>query len=173
MNIFFCNNCLNSGQPINQPKRTITTRTGKIIELSIAEVENGFIAFLSNDTNPSKCPCCNRDIKELSLTIEEWNILKQISTDSKFILEMDNLKQTNIIDFNLRLSQFKQSIPESKPQKSATPTPQSNIPKCPTCGSTDIKKISGARRWIGTGLFGLASSDLGKSMQCGNCGYKW
>lgn len=48
-----------------------------------------------------------------------------------------------------------------------------NIPKCPTCGSTNIKKISGTKRWLSAGLFGLASSNIGKSMCCQNCGYKW
>lgn len=48
-----------------------------------------------------------------------------------------------------------------------------NKPKCPTCGSTNIKKISGTKRFVSTGLFGLASSNIGKTMECKNCGYKW
>ena len=48
-----------------------------------------------------------------------------------------------------------------------------NMPKCPTCGSTNIQKISGTKRWLSTGLFGLASSDIGKSMVCRSCGFKW
>lgn len=48
-----------------------------------------------------------------------------------------------------------------------------NIPKCPTCGSTNVKKISSTKRWISAGLFGLASSNIGKTMECNNCGYKW
>lgn len=48
-----------------------------------------------------------------------------------------------------------------------------NVPKCPTCGSTNIQKISGTKRWVTTGLFGLASSNVGKTMECKNCGYKW
>lgn len=48
-----------------------------------------------------------------------------------------------------------------------------NKPKCPTCQSTNVSKISGVKRWLTTGLFGLASSDIGKTMKCNNCGYKW
>lgn len=48
-----------------------------------------------------------------------------------------------------------------------------NKPKCPTCGSTNIQKISATKRWVSTGLFGLASSNIGKTMCCKNCGYKW
>lgn len=46
-------------------------------------------------------------------------------------------------------------------------------PKCPHCGSTNISKISTTSRMISTGLFGLASSKIGKTMQCKKCGYKW
>lgn len=50
---------------------------------------------------------------------------------------------------------------------------EDNKPKCPTCHSTNIAKISGTKRWLSTGLFGLASSNVGKTMECKNCGYKW
>lgn len=49
----------------------------------------------------------------------------------------------------------------------------SHQPKCPTCGSTNIQKISGTKRWLSASLFGLASSDIGKSMYCKSCGCKW
>lgn len=62
-----------------------------------------------------------------------------------------------------------------KPSWETKPDPPEPVcvPKCPTCGSTNVQKISGAKRWLTTGLFGLASGDLGKSMRCKNCGYKW
>ena len=49
--------------------------------------------------------------------------------------------------------------------------------KCPTCGSTNIKKISTANRIVSTGLFGLASrhyaicsaNKIGKQWHCNNC----
>lgn len=56
-------------------------------------------------------------------------------------------------------------------QNSTQPT--RHLPTCPTCGSTNVQKISGTKRWLTTGLFGLASSDVGKTMKCKNCGYKW
>lgn len=53
--------------------------------------------------------------------------------------------------------------------KDSTP----NIPKCPTCGSTDIKDISTLNRMVSVGAFGLASDKIGKTKECKNCGYKW
>ena len=48
-----------------------------------------------------------------------------------------------------------------------------NLPKCPACGSMKVRKISGAKRWLSTGLFGLGSSNVAKTMECKNCGYKF
>lgn len=50
---------------------------------------------------------------------------------------------------------------------------RANVPKCPTCGSTNVEKISTAQKAFGFALVGLFSSNLGKTMHCRNCGYKW
>lgn len=50
---------------------------------------------------------------------------------------------------------------------------KSNIPKCPTCGSTNIKPISTTKKAIGFATFGVFSNNFGKTMECKNCGYKW
>ena len=169
--IYYCVNCINNNKIITL---TEWRKWGTTMELPYNKeaIVNGFIDFPTNTTDFTKCPHCDSETVELSLTVDDWNILKQISTESDFILQMDNLKKTDVIDFNLKLSQLKANTTTSTP--SVTPTPsQSNIPKCPTCGSTNIKKISGTKKWVSTGLFGLASSDLGKTMQCNSCGAKW
>ena len=48
-----------------------------------------------------------------------------------------------------------------------------HIPKCPTCGSPDVEKISLTSKAVGGALFGLFSSNVRKTMHCKNCGYKW
>lgn len=50
---------------------------------------------------------------------------------------------------------------------------KANVPKCPTCGSTNVERISTAQKAFGFALVGLFSSNLGKTMHCKNCGYKW
>ena len=50
---------------------------------------------------------------------------------------------------------------------------QQNTPKCPTCGSANIEKISAGKKAIGFVAVGVFSSNLGKTMHCKNCGYKW
>lgn len=50
---------------------------------------------------------------------------------------------------------------------------QQFAPKCPTCGSPNIEKISVRKKIFGGAMFGLFSSDVRNSMRCKNCGYKW
>ena len=57
-------------------------------------------------------------------------------------------------------------------QQSKT-TSNSNAPKCPTCGSTNIKKLSTTSKIFGVGLLGLASKTVGKTYKCKSCGYHW
>ena len=68
-------------------------------------------------------------------------------------------------------------IPDLTPQQIAAANAQAqewlNKPKCPTCGSTNVEKISFGKKAVGGALFGLLSSDVRKSMHCKNCGYKW
>lgn len=48
-----------------------------------------------------------------------------------------------------------------------------NKPKCPTCGSTNIKKIGGIERGASIAAFGIFSKKINKTFKCGNCGYTW
>ena len=48
-----------------------------------------------------------------------------------------------------------------------------NIPTCPTCGSTNVSKITTASKAIGFAAVGVFSSNFGKTYKCDNCSYKW
>lgn len=50
---------------------------------------------------------------------------------------------------------------------------KTNIPKCPTCQSTNIKKISALKRETHGFLFGIFSKTATSQFECENCGYKW
>ena len=47
------------------------------------------------------------------------------------------------------------------------------VPKCPTCGSTDIVSVSGIRRDLAQTAFGIANPTARAQFKCNNCGYKW
>ena len=50
---------------------------------------------------------------------------------------------------------------------------ESNKPKCPTCGSTNVKKISTGKKAIGFATVGIFSSNFGKTYECLHCKHKW
>lgn len=45
--------------------------------------------------------------------------------------------------------------------------------KCPTCSSTDVRKISGSERVGSVMMLGIFSKKINKSFKCNNCGYTW
>ena len=45
--------------------------------------------------------------------------------------------------------------------------------KCPTCGSTNVHKISGIKKVVHGYAFGLFSKTARSQFECNNCGYKW
>ena len=109
----------------------------------------------------SKCKMCGAELKLLNqFSVNPNNGLKAINK-----LE-DNKKERAIQD----AERAKRKQEEQRMQEYLR---KSNTPHCPTCGSTNVQKISGMKRWLSVGLFGLASSDVGKTMVCKKCGYKW
>ena len=50
-----------------------------------------------------------------------------------------------------------------------------NIPKCPTCGSTNIRRISGTEKAVNTAAFGLYGNKRKCQFECQNpnCRYRW
>lgn len=111
-----------------------------------------------------KCPFCgsenlNSEIYDYTFTFGDYFEIYNISHDPQFILQMLKLKNENPIEYQLKLKQFKQ---------------QSNTrPKCPTCGSMNIEKISVGKKISGSFLFGIFSSDVRNTMHCKDCGAKW
>lgn len=48
-----------------------------------------------------------------------------------------------------------------------------NEPKCPTCGSTLVKRLSALSRGASVAVWGATSNKFNKSFECKNCGYTW
>lgn len=102
--------------------------------------------------------------------IEEYIMdIKRISNDSGFVQAMSKLHDEDPIEYQLKMSQFKANLKQQESSK----VEEDNKPKCPTCGSTNIEKISLGKKAVGGALFGIFSSNVRKSMYCKSCGYKW
>ena len=48
-----------------------------------------------------------------------------------------------------------------------------NKPKCPTCNSQNLKKISTTSKAVNTIAFGIFGTKRNKTFHCNNCGYEW
>lgn len=77
--------------------------------------------------------------------------------------------KNDIIEYNLKMSQFKSQLEQ---QKSTTQASNNTI-KCPTCNSTKVKRISGTTKVAGAVAFGLFSKTARSQFKCESCGYKW
>lgn len=77
-------------------------------------------------------------------------------------VKTDGAKESAIRQFN---DEFRQ---ESKAENH-----DKNAPKCPTCSSTDIKRISGMKRALHGYAFGIFSKTAFSQFECQHCGYKW
>lgn len=124
--------------------------------------------YETNDENIIECPQCLCD--DVFVSSEEEEELMKLSNDRKFTNAMIKLHDEDPIEYQLKISQFKANL---KQQESSKPKEEDNRPKCPTCGSTNIEKISLGKKAVGGALFGLFSSNVRKSMHCKSCGYKW
>ena len=109
-------------------------------------------------TEEKSCICCGSsntiEIDKLqNITIGDYANICEISKDGNFIYQMLKLKSENPIDYELKMQQFKQ---------------QSNQPKCPKCGSTNI--TTGQRGYsFWTGFLGSNKT----VNRCSNCGHTW
>lgn len=128
----------------------------------------GFWDYNSNKSllkeDATICFQCGCSLTDCVITYDELCIISEISSDSSFIKAMDDLKQKDIIEFNLKMSQFKSQASQTQAQQNNN----KDILHCPKCNSTTI--TTGARGvnnfW---GMLG-ASKTVNR---CGNCGFTW
>lgn len=143
--------------------------------------EKNYDTILSKDIKCQYCESIMRQtdipindykeyIKELekNKTIEECNEINR-QEGKRLALEYGNdFDEEEYKMTNLKRTQYAKT--GNMNISVSTPSPQI---KCPTCGSTNVKKISVASKTVGAGLFGLFSKTAKSQFQCSSCGYKW
>lgn len=117
----------------------------------------------------TQCPKCGGSIIDTNISFEQY---KQMPKNKRC-----NRCKRNYPKIFIKCPRcYTQLIKISNSTSSKLPISNSihqNIPKCPTCGSTNVEKISTAKKAVGFAMVGVFSSNLGKTMECKNCGYKW
>lgn len=124
---------------------------------------SGYYNWLKEDCY--KCPAkdCGNKLIDINLSEDDFDIITSISRDVIFLEQMIQLKETDIIEYNLKMSQFKANLGQQE-SSSANETKV----KCPKCNCTDIGVANRGYSLV----WGFIGS--GKSMNvCKKCGYKW
>ncbi len=112
---------------------------------------------------------CNGELEILNISEDDFDVLCDISYDNDFLQAMIDLKEKDIIEYNLKMSQFKSQLEQQKSNKSQN----DSTPKCPHCKSTNIKPISTLNRGASIAMWGIFSKKINKSFECLNCKYTW
>ena len=122
------------------------------------------------------CPICAKEnIRKEShskIYVAGWNagfLEEPDNEETSFMQAMNDLKERDIIEYNLKLSQFKTQVEQQQSNK----LQNDNTPKCPTCNSTNIKKISGLSKAGSVAMWGLLSRKVHKQWHCNQCGSEW
>ena len=92
-----------------------------------------------------KCPVCNRIYKDNDYyCLNDNHRLQSYSREQSFADQKTVAKNNSLLN-----------------------------PHCPTCNSTNVKKISELRRGAHAVAWGLFSTTARSQFECKNCGYKW
>ncbi len=131
----------------------------------------GWIDYYIDEASAEGTSCGehpNQKLIKSLITCEEFQILRKVSNDPSFVQAMDELKAKDIIEFNLKMAQFKSQVSQQKSTEQ-----ENDVLRCPNCNSTNIKSISGLSRGASIAMLGIFSKKINKSFECKNCGYTW
>lgn len=131
----------------------------------------GMVDYYKDDNFANTTCMYHQDTQliQMHITCEEFQIIRQISNDPSFVLSMNDLKDKDIIEYNLKLSQMKSNLASIQ----VVDKQHANQPHCPTCGSTNISKIGAMERVGSVAIWGLFSKKINKTFKCNNCGHTW
>lgn len=128
--------------------------------------------------NPREKGCFACNTKNVTKSVPEeyineggWGINKNLEEEfiEKFIKSSPNFDQ----ECWDRREAFKEIQKHNDELLENDKVKQANVPKCPTCQSTNLKKITVTSKAVNTALFGLFGTKRHKSFHCNNCGYEW
>lgn len=130
----------------------------------------GEIALTSMRPN-EKCLYCGTFLQDTEYIVDDvidhGNLKPEIrkAIFEKYIKNSPLYSEEAVKDREEKESWERISLPSSYTPK--------NTPKCPTCGSTNVRPISATKKATGFVLAGVFNSNFGKSYECLQCKYKW
>lgn len=130
---------------------------------------SGYYAFLKEETRFCILKDCQGELIDIDFPAKDLADIMRISESKDFIDAMIDLRQKDIIEYELKISQFRAQIEQQK----KVAQQQDNQPRCPHCKSTNIAKIGTGERIGSIAVMGIFSKKINKSFKCKSCGYTW
>lgn len=127
-----------------------------------SELRKGIIEIEDNSTKKEVYEMTDVEILEKYSDYKQ-RIEKQTGhkmTDAEFLCGIRAARQDSL---NLKSERYIRNNTDTK----------KHIPKCPTCGSENIKKISDISKAGSVALWGLFSRKVYMQWHCNNCGSEW
>ena len=118
------------------------------------EYRKGFVGIYKTEKFPTDyneklnqliCPFCNNKLIDTNFPHEDFNLIGKVTDWNRQVLDL-------MMELHER---------------------ESNRPHCSTCGSTNIKKITGTERATSVIGLGIFSNKINKSYKCLKCKSTW
>lgn len=125
----------------------------------------GYLWTLTDDAKI--CPDCQSNLVDIDFPALDLKILSKISDSTDFYDTMIKLHDDDIIEYELKMSQFRSQVEAQEAEEERKKAEESK-PRCPKCGSTNI--TAGQRGYsFWTGFLGSNKT----VNRCSNCGHTW
>ena len=98
----------------------------------------GYSTFL--EENEYICEVCGKTVTDLKMLTEDYRILIKVSPEPKFIESMIQLQETDIVEYNLKMSQFRTQVQQQENSRAQA----ANTVKCPKIGTAPCRE----RVWL-------------------------
>ncbi len=174
-----CVACINCGYPLNQSVETafvpkINRDMLVIKKFNKAKARKGFDRCLF-DFSLTEYP----DLKEPNMKAgknvafkdREGNCIGMFCVDTCMYLG-----EICTIGFNELSDIVYESVSEIHTDIVQTHIKKPDVPnevKCPTCGSSNVERVSSLEKAVNIGMFGLLGNKRKKQFRCNNCKYMW
>lgn len=133
------------------------------------------IIEIHEDKHYDSCPICGGILTDTCLTSTDFiEIDNAYDGNRRFLESMIKLADRDIIEFELEMGEVRhRSDIIAANRRAERAARRASLPKCPTCQSTDIQKMSGFERGVSIFGLGLFSKKINKTYKCNQCGYMW
>lgn len=143
----------------------------EVINLNLQYCEKCQIHYFpdfDNNTLPTTCVKCGNTLIDAGFNYEEY---KQLPKSKK----CNNCKRKYPKRFVKCPRCYAQLVKtsSSNQKEKANLKNGTYIPKCPTCQSPNIKKISNLSKAGSVAMWGIFSQKVRKQWHCNNCGSEW